>query len=84
MPKSHESTFFRDRRCPSPAAALESQQVADLIASEYNGAVVSIVDAPADGHDQDLNTVAVAATPAPYAQILAEKDITLEIVDFYK
>ena len=78
------------------AAALESQQAADFIASEYDGAVVSIVDAPTDGYAADVDyaalagqTVSVAATPAPHAEILAivkdilaVKDITLEIVEF--
>ena len=78
------------------AAALESQQAADFIASEYDGAVVSIVDAPTDGYAADVDyaalagqTVSIAATPAPHAEILAivkdilaVKDITLEIVEF--
>lgn len=78
------------------AAALESQQVADFIASEYDGAVVSIVDAPTDGYSADIDyaalsgqTVTVAATPTPHAEILAvvkdilaAKDITLEITEF--
>ena len=78
------------------AAALESQQVADFIASEYDGAVVSIVDAPTDGYDADIDyaalagqTVTVAASPTPHAEILAvakdilaAKEITLEITEF--
>ena len=59
-------------------AALESQQVADFIASRYDGAVVSTVDAPTDGYDPDLDyealagqTVTVAASPTPHAEILA-------------
>lgn len=78
------------------AAALESQQVADFIASEYDGAVVSIVDAPTDGYDADIDyaalsgqTITIAATPTPHAEILAvvkeilaAKDITLEITEF--
>ena len=77
-------------------AALESQQVADFIASEYGGAVVSVVDEPTDGYDASVDydalsgqTVSVAASPTPHAEILAvvqeilaEKNITLEINEF--
>lgn len=77
-------------------AALESKQVADFIASEYNGAVVSVVDNTTDGYDPSVDyaslagkTVSVAASPTPHAEILgivktilAEKDITLEIKEF--
>lgn len=78
------------------AAALESQAVADFIASEYDGAVVSTVDAPTDGYDASVDyaalagqTITVAASPTPHAEILtvakdilAAKDITLEITEF--
>ena len=77
-------------------AALESQQVVDFIAEEYDGAVVSVVDNPTDGYDASIDyaalagkTVSVAASPTPHAQILAvaadilaAKDITLKIVEF--
>ena len=77
-------------------AALESQQVADFIDQEYDGAVVSVVDNPTDGYDASIDyaalagkTVSVAASPTPHAQILAvaadilaAKDITLKIVEF--
>lgn len=77
-------------------AALESQQVADFIASEYGGAVVSVVDNPTDGYDASVNyaalsgqSVSVAASPTPHAEILAivkeilaAKDITLDIQEF--
>ncbi len=77
-------------------AALESKQVADFIASKYDGAVVSVVDDLTDGYDSSVdysalagNTVSVAASPTPHAEILAvakdilaEKDITLEIKEF--
>lgn len=64
-------------------AALESQQVADFIASEYDGAVVSTVDNPGDGYDASVDYAAlegqeitVAASPTPHAEILAiAKDI---------
>ena len=77
-------------------AALESQQVADYIAENYGGAVVSVVENPTDGYDHTLDydalagqTVTVGASPAPHAEILAvaqeilaARDITLEIVEF--
>ncbi len=77
-------------------AALESQQVADFIASEYAGAVVSTVDNPGDGYDATVDydalagtTISVAASPTPHAEILAvakeilaAKDITLNIIEF--
>lgn len=77
-------------------AALESKQVADFIAAEYDGAVVSIVDNTTDGYASDIDyaalagtTITVAASPAPHAEILeiakailAEKDITLDIKEF--
>ncbi|MBQ8540755.1 MAG: hypothetical protein IJ435_04685 [Clostridia bacterium] len=78
------------------AAALESEQVKNFIESEYDGAVVSVVDKPTDGFDASVDyttlagsTITIAATPAPHAEILeivksilAEKDITLEIIEF--
>lgn len=77
-------------------AALESKRVADFIASEYNGAVVSVVENTTDGYDSSVDyaalagkTVSVAASPTPHAEILgivktilAEKNITLEIKEF--
>ena len=77
-------------------AALESQKVADFIATTYDGAVVSTVDSTTDGFDASVDyaalagqTVSVAASPTPHAEILAvvkdilaEKDITLKIVEF--
>lgn len=77
-------------------AALESKQVDDFIASEYGGAVVSVVDNTTDGYDSSIDyaalagkTVSVAASPTPHAEILgvaktilAEKNITLEIKEF--
>lgn len=78
------------------SAALESKQVKDFIEAEYDGAVVSVVDNPTDGYDASVDYAALAgkkvtigATPAPHAEILeivkdilAEKDITLEIIEF--
>ena len=77
-------------------AALESKQVADFITEQYKGAVVSVVENPGDGFDSSVNydalkgkSISVAASPAPHAEILkvakdilAEKDITLEIIEF--
>lgn len=77
-------------------AALESQQVADFIAEEYGGAVISVVDNPGDGYDDSVDydslagtTITVAASPTPHAEILAiakdilaEKDIKLDIKEF--
>lgn len=77
-------------------AALESQAVTDFIAAEYDGAVVSVVEQPTDGYDPTLDytalagqTVTVAASPTPHAEILAvvkdilaEKDITLGVTEF--
>ena len=77
-------------------AACASQQVADYIADTYAGAVLSVVEAPTDGYDPDVDYAAlagqkiiIAATPAPHAQILevvkqilAEKDIELDIEVF--
>ena len=77
-------------------AALSSQKVADFITATYKGAVVSTVDAPTDGFDASVDyaalagqTITVAASPAPHAEILAvakeilaEKNVTLEVVEF--
>ncbi len=77
-------------------AALESKQVADFITATYAGAVVSTVETLTDGYDASIDYAAlagekitVAASPAPHAEILtvakeilAAKDITLEIMEF--
>jgi D-methionine transport system substrate-binding protein len=77
-------------------AALESQQVADFISESYDGAVVSVVENTGDGYDPDIDydalagtTISVAASPTPHAEILAiakdilaAKDITLDIIEF--
>ena len=77
-------------------AALESQKVADYITETYKGSVVSTVDNPTDGFDSSVDydalkgqTISVAASPAPHAEILkvaqeilAEKDITLDILEY--
>ena len=77
-------------------AAVQSQKVADYITEEFAGAVISIVDNPTDGFDPSVDygalagtTISIAASPTPHAQILviakeilAEKDITLDIKEF--
>ena len=77
-------------------AALESQQVVDYINEKYDGSVVSTVDTPTDGFDATVDydalageTISIAASPTPHAEILeivksilAEKNITLDIQVF--
>lgn len=77
-------------------AALSSQRVKDYITSQYDGAVISVVENAGDGFDPSLDytalagqTITVAASPQPHAEILkiakeilAEKNITLEIKEF--
>ena len=77
-------------------AALESKQIADFIAETYGGSVVSVVKNPGDGFDPSVDyaalsgqTITVAASPAPHAEILkvakdilAEKNITLDIIEY--
>ncbi len=77
-------------------AALESKQVADFIADTYGGSVVSVVENPGDGFDSGVDyaalsgqTITVAASPAPHAEILkiakdilAQKNITLDIIEY--
>ena len=77
-------------------AALESKKVADFINSKYEGAVISVVESPGDGFDATLDydalkgqEISVAASPTPHAEILAvakeilaEKGITLKILEF--
>lgn len=77
-------------------AALSSSRVADFIAKKYNGAVISVVQNFTDGYDKNVDypslsgrTLSVAASPTPHAEILkiakeilAEKDITLKIIEF--
>lgn len=78
------------------AAALYSKKVADYITATYAGAAVSVVAEPTDGFDVTVNyealagsTITVAASPTPHAQILAvaaeilaEKNIKLEVIEF--
>jgi len=78
------------------AAALYSQKVADYITETYKGAAVSVVAEPTDGFDATVDyaalagtTITVAASPTPHAQILAvaaeilaEKNIKLDVIEF--
>ena len=77
-------------------AALTSKKVADYITATYAGAAVSVVETPTDGFDATVDyaalagtTITVAASPTPHAQILkvaaeilAEKDIALDVIEF--
>lgn len=78
-------------------AALTSQKVADYITKTYNGAAVSVVTEPTDGFDATVDyealaaagAITIAASPTPHAQILeiaaeilAEKNVKLEIIEF--
>lgn len=77
-------------------AAFTSQAVVDYIAETYpDGSVVSVVTEPTDGYDATVDyealkgtTVSIAVTPVPHEpiakiakDILAEKGITLEVVE---
>ena len=78
------------------AAALESQKVVDFINTKYNNEVVPVVENPTNGFDDSVDydslkgtKISVAVTPVPHAEILAivkeilaEKDITLDIIEF--
>lgn len=77
-------------------AALESKDVADYITKQYGGSVVSTVDNPGNGYDADIDydklkgeTISVAASPTPHAEILKiakdildKKGIMLDIKEF--
>ena len=78
------------------AAALSSKTVADYFTATYAGSAISVVENPGDGYDASVDyaalagtTISVAASPSPHAEvlalakdILAAKDITLEIIEF--
>lgn len=78
------------------AAALNSRQVADFINQKYAGAVVSTVENPGDGFDASVDydalagqTITIAASPTPHAEILAvakeilaQRNITLDIQEY--
>lgn len=85
-----------DPRTKALVAALTSKKVADYINDTYAGAAISVVAEPTDGFDATVDydalagtTISVAASPTPHAQILAiakeilaEKNITLDIIEF--
>lgn len=78
------------------AAALESRKVVDFIVAKYQNEVVPTVVSPTNGFDDSVDydslkgqTITVAATPVPHAEILAvvkdilaEKEITLDVKEF--
>lgn len=78
-------------------AAVTSQKVADYIAATYpDGSVVCVLENPTNGFDDSVDydalagqTISIAASPTPHAQILAiakeilaEKNITLDIIEY--
>jgi D-methionine transport system substrate-binding protein len=85
-----------DPRTKALVAALTSQKVADYINETFAGAAISVVENPTDGYDADVDydalagtTITVAASPTPHAlilavakEILAEKNITLEVIEY--
>ncbi len=78
------------------AAAVTSQKVADFINATYDGGAISTVENPTDGFDATVDydalagsTISIACSPTPHAQILAvaaeilaEKNIKLDIIEF--
>ncbi len=78
------------------AAALASQTVVDYFDATYSGSAIAVVETPTDGYDATVDyaalagtTISVAASPSPHAEvlalakdILAAKDITLDIIEF--
>ena len=78
------------------AATLNSQKVADYITEKYNGAAVAVAENPGNGYDETVDyealkgqTITVAASPTPHAEILeiskellAAKDIKLDIQSY--
>ena len=77
-------------------AAVSSRKVKDFIEENYKGNIASVVSNPTDGFDSTVDydsikgqTIKVAASPSPHAEILkvakeilAEKDVNLEVVEF--
>lgn len=77
-------------------AALQSKKVSDYIADQYTGAVVGVVADAGDGFDPSIDyaalagtEISIAASPTPHAEILkvaqeilAEKNITLRIIEY--
>ena len=82
-------------RAKALAAAVQSQQVVDYFAETYkDGSAIATIDNPTDGYDASVDyealkgqTIKIACTLDPHSfvlekakAILAEKEITLEIV----
>lgn len=77
-------------------AALKSEKVKNFIGEKYDGAVISVVEDTTDGFDSSIDyealkgqKISVAASPTPHAEILAiakeilaEKEITLDIQEY--
>ncbi len=77
-------------------AALRSEQVAAYISATYGGSVVSTVEELTDGYDSSIDynalngqTISVACSPTPHAEILSvakdilsAKGITLDIQEY--
>lgn len=77
-------------------AAINSKKVEDYILENYKGAIVCDLENVTDGFDATVNyeslkgeTIKIAASPVPHAdilkvakEVLAEKEITLEITEF--
>ncbi len=77
-------------------AALRSEQVATYISATYGGSVVSTVEELTDGYDSSIDynalngqTISVACSPTPHAEILSvakdilsAKGITLDIQEY--
>jgi len=77
-------------------AAINSKAVADYINSTYKGAIVCDLENPGSGYDDTVdynalsgNTIKIAASPTPHAdilavakEILAKKNVNLVITEF--
>ena len=77
-------------------AAMKSRVVGEYIAETYGGDILSVVEEFTDGYDPDLDydalagqTITIAASPTPHAEILAvakdilaAKDINLEVTEY--
>lgn len=66
------------------AAALESREVADFIAAEYNGAVVSVVDTPSDGYDASIDYAALVGRTVTYLIMLAAVILLILLVQIFQ
>ena len=94
--KKESQTSDKKALVKALVAAVSSQKAADFITQKYGGAVVSVVENPTDGFDASVDyaalsgkTIKVAASPTPHAEILAvakeilaEKNIKLEVIEY--